>query len=112
MNAHTPGQVSWTARNTALAEPGTSPGDALAALGDAWGYLAPREQEAEEIGAQAVLDSRTPWGDANVVSVEMNPWYAVVRSGGPDGDVVKVIGYGDTRLRYYDSVEEWERANT
>jgi hypothetical protein len=54
----TPGQVSWTARNMALAGPGDQPGDVLAELGHAWGYLNPEAREAEEVGAQAVLDNR------------------------------------------------------
>lgn len=107
----TPGQVSWTARNMALAGPGDQPGDLAAELGHTWDYLDPGQQEAEEVGAQAVLDSRTPWGDANVVVIQMGPRCAVVRSGGPDGDVVKVISYGGTGLAYYDSVEEWQRAS-
>jgi hypothetical protein len=67
--------------------------------------------EGWEAAAQAVLDARTPWGDANVVGIEMHPLYAIVRSGGPDSEVVKVIGYGDAGLRYYDSLEEGEQAN-
>lgn len=105
----TPGQVSWTARNMALAGPAENPADALARLDAAWDYLTPGQQEAEEAGAQAVLDNRTPWGDANMVSVAMHPWYAVVSTG--DGEVIKVIGYGETRLAYYDSLAEWEAAN-
>jgi len=71
--------------------------------------------EGWEAAAQAVLDSRTPWGDANAVSIETYPWHAVVRSGGPDGEVVKVIAW-DTGtgegLTYYDSLAEWEAADT
>ena len=52
----TPGQVSWTARNMALAGPGDQPGDVLAELDGAWDYLSPEEREAEEAGAKAVLD--------------------------------------------------------
>jgi hypothetical protein len=108
----TPGQVSWAARNTALyADPEISPGDALAALDDVWGYLTPGEQEAEEAGAQAVLENRTPWGDADAVSLTMWPKAATVRSGGPDGPVVKVIGVRDGELAYYNSIAEWEAAN-
>lgn len=62
--------------------------------------------------AQAVLDNRTPWGDVNVVLIEQHRWYAVVRNGGPEGDVAKVIGNSDDGLCYYDSVAEWEAANT
>lgn len=106
----TPGQVSWTARNMALAGPGEQPGDVLAELGHVWDHLYPDQREAEEIGAQAALDNRTPWGDVNITVIATGPRCAVVSSG-PDGDVVKVIAYGDTGLAYYDSVEEWQRAN-
>ena len=67
--------------------------------------------EAWNAAAQAVLDSRTPWGDVDIVVMAMGPKCAVVQSGGPDGDVVKVISYGDTGLAYFDSVEEWQAAN-
>ena len=53
----TPGQVSWTARNMALAGPGDQPGDVLAELDGAWDCLDPEEREAEEAGAQAAIDA-------------------------------------------------------
>jgi hypothetical protein len=45
-----------------------------------------------------------------VVTVEQYSFHAVVRSGGAGGDEVKVIGWGKSGLRYYDSVAEWQRA--
>ena len=107
----TPGRISWTARNMALAGPGENPADTLARLDAAWDFLTPGQQEAEEAGARAVLDNRTPWGDANVVTIEQYHQHAVVRSGGADGEVVKVIAYDCGGLSYYDSVAEWEAAN-
>lgn len=107
----TPGQVSWTARNMALAGPAENPADTLARLDAAWDYLTPGQQEAEEAGAQAVLDNRTPWGDADITVIAAHPRFAVVQAGGPDGEVVKVIAWGGAGLSYYDSLEEWKRAN-
>ena len=109
----TPGQISWTARNMHLAAPDENPADVLASLEGSWDYMDPGMQEAEEIGAQAVLANRTPWGDVNVVTVEHYRRYAIVRSGGADGEVVKVIGYRlGSGISCYDSVAEWEAANT
>lgn len=79
MTEKTPGQVSWTARNMALAGPSDQPGDVAAELGHAWDYLDPGQQEAEEAGAQAVLDNRSPWGDADAVSKPVSGHMMVMR---------------------------------
>jgi hypothetical protein len=101
----TPGQVAYEARQAARGRRKLA-GD----TGRGWGELSPGHQADEEAGAQAVLDSRTPWGDVNAVTVEQYSFHAVVRSGGAGGDEVKVIGWGKSGLRYYDSVAEWQRA--
>jgi hypothetical protein len=53
----------------ALAGPGKNPADALAELGSSWDYLTPGQQEAEETGARAAIDSDgssgTPAPDAS-----------------------------------------------
>jgi hypothetical protein len=102
----TPGQVAYEARQAARGRRKLA-GD----TSRGWGELSPGHQADEEAGAQAVLDARTPWGDVNVVVIAMGPRWAVVRSGPEDGDVVKVIAHGGTGLVYYDSLEEWKRAN-
>lgn len=106
MTPPTPGQVAYEARQAARGRRKLA-GD----TSRGWGELSPGHQADEEAGAQAVLDARTPWGDVNVVVIAMGPKCAVVQSGGTDGDVVKVISYGDTRLAYYDSYDEWKAAN-
>lgn len=117
MTAQTPGQVAYGACRAAKgrrmgADNDTPDSEIVAVIGLGWGELPAGMQADEEAGAQAVLDSRTPWGDANVVSIEQHRWYAIVRSGGPDGDVVKVIDYrGDSGISCYDSLAEWEAAN-
>jgi hypothetical protein len=111
----TPGRAGYEARQVAKgrrmgARDDETDAQILAVIGLAWDELPAGMQADEEAGAQAVLDNRTPWGDVNVVVIAMGPRCAVV-SDGPDGDVVKVIAYGDTGLAYYDSVEEWQAAN-
>jgi hypothetical protein len=104
----TPGQVAYEAGIAAMAA--AAPERYRVTDFSAWEELTAAERDFEEVKAQAVLDSRTPWGDANAVSVEMHPLYAVVRSGAADGEVVKVISHGEDGLRYYGSLEEGERA--
>jgi hypothetical protein len=116
VTAATPGQVAYEARQVTKgrrmgADDGTPDSEILSVIALGWDELPPGMQADEEAGAQAVLDNRTPWGDVDIVVIAMGPRCAVVRSGGPDGDVVKVISYGDARLAYYDSVEEWQAAN-
>jgi hypothetical protein len=112
----TPGQVAYEARQAAKgrrmgADDSTPDSEIVAVIGLGWDELPIGMQADEEAGAQAVLDNRSPWGDANVVTVEQHRWYAVIRSGGAYGEVVKVIGNSDDGLCYYDSVDEWEQAN-
>jgi hypothetical protein len=113
VNAPTPGQVAYEAGIAAMTA--AAPERYRVTDFSAWEELTAAERDFEEVKAQAVLDSRTPWGDVNAVSIEMYPRFAVVRSGGPDGEVVKVIAW-DTRagegLTYYDSLAEWEAADT
>lgn len=66
----------------------------------------------EEIGQQPALDSRTPWGDADTVLMQMTGKFAIVRTGTSDDDVVKVIAHGPAGLVYYDSVDEWKAAES
>lgn len=113
----TPGQAGYEARQVAKGRRMGAGGDEtdaqiLAVIGLGWDELPAGMQADEEAGAQSVLDNRTPWGDVNVVMIEEHRWYAVVRNGGPDGDVVKVIGYrGDSGISYHDSVADWEAAS-
>jgi hypothetical protein len=112
----TPGRAAYEARQVAKgrrmgARDDETDAQILAVIGLGWDELPAGMQADEEAGAQAVLDNRTPWGDANVVTVEQYSFHAVVRSGGADGDEVKVIGWGKSGLRYYDSVAEWQRAS-
>lgn len=112
----TPGQAAYEARQVAKGRRMGAAGDEtdaqiLAVIALGWEELPAGMQADEEAGAQAVLDNRTPCGDVDITVMQMGARVAVVRSGGPDGDVVKVIGYGDTGLAYYDSVEEWQAAN-
>lgn len=112
----TPGRAGYEARQVAKgrrmgADDSTPDSEVLAVIALAWDELPAGMRADEEAGAQAVLDNRTAWGDVNVVSTEQHRWHAVIRSGGADGRVVKVISYGNTGLAYHDSVEEWQRAN-
>lgn len=51
--------------------------------------------------------------DLHPITIEQHRWYAVVRDGGENGEVVKVIGYrGDSGISYHDSVAEWEAASS
>lgn len=113
----TPGQAGYEARQVAKgrrmgADDSTPDSEILAVIALGWDELPAGMQADEEAGAQAVLDNRTPWGDVNVVTTEQYHRYAVVRSGGADGYVVKVIGYDCGGLSYYDSVAEREAADT
>jgi hypothetical protein len=112
----TPGRAAYEARQAAKgrrmgADDATPDSEIVAIIGLGWDELPVGMQADEEAGAQAVLDNRTPWGDVNVVVIAMGPRWAVVRSGPEDDDVVKVIAHGGTGLVYYDSLEEWKRAN-
>lgn len=110
----TPGQVAYEAMHASrIKRGGNTPGDSFTPwdeLDETWHGEVRREDF--DAAAQAVLGSRTPWGDVNVVTIEEHRWYAVVRNGGPDGDVIKVIGYrGDSGISYHDSVADWEAAS-
>ena len=61
-----------------------------------------------EAAAQAVLGNRAKWGDVSVTSVAMGSHCAGVQD--ERGDVVKVIGWGEEGLAYFDSWADWEAA--
>jgi hypothetical protein len=64
-----------------------------------------------KVGAALADD---PWGAGNVTSFEMHERYAVVRNGGQDGEVLKVIAWNSRSgegLSYFDSLAEWEAAD-
>lgn len=73
-----------------------------------WGQLNEKDRDCWQRVADAVVAVAVP----KTVTVDMHRWYAILRLGGVDGRVMAVLAATSDGIASYDSVAEWEAANT